>query len=47
MSVRGDLQDNFLLLAENLYIVAEELEELQNKFDKELLKVDKMEEKCK
>lgn len=40
MRVRSDLQESFLLLAENLYSAAEELESLQNRFDNEIIKAE-------
>lgn len=40
MRVRSDLQESFLLLAENLYSAAEELESLQDRFDNEIIKAE-------
>lgn len=40
MRVRSDLQESFLLLAENLYSAAEELESLQDRFDNEISKAE-------
>lgn len=44
MRVRSDLQESFLLLAENLYFAAEELEALQDRFDNEIIKAENKEE---
>ncbi|MFR5520545.1 MAG: hypothetical protein ACLTH4_12200 [Lachnospira eligens] len=40
MRVRSDLQESFLLLAENLYSAAEEIESLQDRFDNEIIKAE-------
>lgn len=38
MCVRSDLRESFFLLAENLYNVLDELESLQDRFDKEIIR---------